>query len=83
MSKKHTLEEFIKEAVELHGNKYDYSKTDYVNAKTKVCIVCPEHGEFWPTPDKHINRRQGCPKWRGKKKPTTEEYLQKVKKVHK
>ena len=82
MPKKHTLENFIKEAVEIHGDKYDYSKTDYTNAKAKVRIICPIHGEFWQTPDKHINCRQGCPYCGGKKKPTTEEYLQKVNKVH-
>ena len=82
MPKKHTLENFIKEAVEIHGDKYDYSKTDYTNAKAKVRIICPIHGEFWQTPDKHINCRQGCTYCGGKKKPTTEEYLQKVNKVH-
>ena len=53
---------FITKANIIHNNKYDYSKTDYVNAKTKVCIICPEHGEFWQTPDKHISGKQGCPK---------------------
>jgi hypothetical protein len=37
---------FIEKAIEIHNNRYDYSKVDYVNAKTKVCIICPEHGEF-------------------------------------
>lgn len=46
MSKKKTREEFIKYAIEKHGDKYDYSKVDYVNNYTKVCIKCPEHGEF-------------------------------------
>lgn len=31
----------------MHKDKYDYSKVDYVNSKTKVCIICPKHGEFW------------------------------------
>ena len=43
-------------------NKYDYSKVEYKNSKTKVCIICPEHGEFWQTPSKHIKSGQGCPK---------------------
>ena len=38
---------FIYKAKLIHGNKYDYSKTEYINAHTKVCITCPEHGEFW------------------------------------
>lgn len=47
MSKKLTTEEFIEKARKIHGNKYDYSKVVYVNSQTKVCIICPIHGEFW------------------------------------
>ena len=52
---------FIKRAREIHGVKYDYSKVEYVNAQTKVCIICPEHGEFWQKPYSHISSRRGCP----------------------
>ena len=38
--KKKTTEEFIKQAKEIHGNKYDYSKTEYKNTRTKVEIIC-------------------------------------------
>jgi len=51
---------FISKALKVHGDKYDYSKAQYINSKTKVCIICPEHGEFWQTPDKHVNAIQGC-----------------------
>ena len=60
MSKKLSLEEFIEKAKEIHGDKYDYSKVEYINTKTKVCIICPEHGEFWQTPGSHLNG-SGCP----------------------
>ena len=56
-----SLLDFIKDAVKIHSNKYDYSKVEYINARTKVCIVCPIHGEFWQTPHKHINAKHGCP----------------------
>ena len=46
MSKKKTTEEFVEESKKVHGNKYDYSKVNYINNRTKICIVCPEHGEF-------------------------------------
>ena len=62
MTSKYTKDDFIKKAKEIHGDKYDYSKVEYVNVKTKVCIICPQHGEFWQTPEKHILRRQGCKK---------------------
>ena len=54
-------DKFISEAQMIHYDKYDYSKVEYVNAKTKVCIICPEHGEFWQTPHNHL-QGQGCPK---------------------
>ena len=54
--------QFIDDAKEVHGNKYDYSKVSYQNAKDKVCIICPKHDEFWQNRDKHIKCKQGCPK---------------------
>ena len=50
---------FIEKARQVHGDKYDYSKVEYVNNKTKICIICPEHGEFYQTPNAHLNG-QGC-----------------------
>lgn len=38
--------EFIEKAQKIHGDKYDYSKVKYTHNKTKVCIICPKHGEF-------------------------------------
>ncbi len=55
------VEEFIKKAKMIHGEQYDYSKVNYINNHTKVCIICPEHGEFWQTPSKHLIGN-GCPK---------------------
>ena len=54
-----TTEEFIQKAQTVHGNRYDYSKVEYVNKKTKVCIVCSKHGEFTQSPQKHLSG-QGC-----------------------
>ena len=66
MSKKKTKEEFIKDARKVHGDEYDYTKVDYVNNRTKVCIICPEHGEFWQRPSDHT-QGAGCPKCKGDK----------------
>lgn len=57
-----TNEEFIEKANKVHNNKYDYSKSVYINKKTKVSIICPIHGEFLQTPDDHCNKPAGCPK---------------------
>ena len=60
MGRKLTKEEFVLKARKIHGFKYNYSKVEYIDTKTKVCIVCPEHGEFWQTPSGHLSGR-GCP----------------------
>lgn len=57
-----TTEEFINKSKEIWGNKYDYTKSDYINAKTKVIIICPNHGEFEKTPDNFLRNKIGCPK---------------------
>ena len=75
-------QEFIEKAKKIHNNKYDYSKVEYVNVKTKVCIICPEHGEFWQTPDSHINGKSGCPKCGGTERLTIENFAKKACEVH-
>ena len=64
-----TTEQFIEKAKKVHGDKYDYSKVVYVNSQTKVCIICPIHGEFSQTPNAHL-RGQGCPTCNGHPKLT-------------
>jgi hypothetical protein len=58
--KKKTTEQFIDDAKIIHGDKYDYSKVIYINAMTKITIICNEHGEFQKTPNDHLNNKQGC-----------------------
>lgn len=72
---------FIKRAKEIHNDKYDYSKVDYVNSYTKICIICPEHGEFWQQPRKHLDG-QGCTKCKKLYHYTSEEYIDKVNCIH-
>ena len=78
MPHKLTKEDFIIKAREVHGNKYDYSKVEYINSITKVCIICPKHGEFFVTPSDHIHARVGCKKCSGRYKNTSEEFIQKA-----
>lgn len=54
MSKKITTEEFIEHAKNIYGDRFDYRKTQYKDAKTKVCIICKEHGEFYTLPHTHL-----------------------------
>lgn len=81
-----TKEEFIVKSNAIYGDKYDYSKVNYINNKTKVCIICFEHGEFWKTPYKHLIG-QGCPecsKFTKKKKLTSNKdiFIKKAKKLY-
>jgi hypothetical protein len=52
-------EEFIQKAIEIYGNKYDYSKTEYIKSSQKVIIICKEHGEFLQLPNAHL-QKHGC-----------------------
>lgn len=85
MARKFTTEDFIAKAKEIHGDKYDYSRVNYVDDNTKVCIICPKHGEFWKTPAVHNRLNQGCPKCQkendtiNKRKRNLEEFIRKSK----
>ena len=84
--KKYTTESFIQKAKKKHGTKYDYSKVKYIDSYTKVCIICPEHGEFWQTPYSHLAGK-GCPicgdKIQGKsQRLSQDEFLARSKKLH-
>ena len=59
-SYKYTNEEFIEKARSVHGNKYGYSKVEYIDNKTDVIITCPIHGDFPQTPSVHF-KGGGCP----------------------
>lgn len=54
-----TTEEWIARARQVHGDKYDYSQTIYINQRTNVNIICPVHGLFSQKADSHI-RGFGC-----------------------
>lgn len=77
---------FIEKSIKAHGDKYDYSKVEYVGALEKVCIICPEHGPFYQIPNSHA-RGKGCLKCARKIAiektfSNTEEFIKKAKKKH-
>ena len=55
----HTTGKFIKRAILVHGDKYDYSLVNYLNCEEKVEIICRKHGAFWQAPKKHL-KGQSC-----------------------
>ena len=58
-----TNEEFIADAYLIHKDRYDYSLLDYKSNKTKIKIICKEHGVFLQRPSAHLSG-QGCMKCR-------------------
>jgi hypothetical protein len=70
----------------MHGDKYDYSRVEYVNAKAKVEIICPKHGSFRQPPHHHI-KGIGCPGCKAEKishalRLTHEEFIERAQAVH-
>jgi Zn finger protein HypA/HybF involved in hydrogenase expression len=53
---------FIEKSMNIHSDKYDYSNVEYKNNKTKVELICKNHGSFLVRPDTHLSNRNGCPK---------------------
>lgn len=83
-----TLSDFIQKSKSIHGNKFDYSKVEYVSNDTLVTILCPEHGEFQISPSGHWVSKTGCTKcgileaWNTRDKPTTESFIEASKLIH-
>jgi hypothetical protein len=81
------IDNFIIKAHEIHENKYNYSKFEYVNAKTNGIIICNLHGEFKQTPTNHLSGK-GCTECGINKRTanitfTQEEFITKANAVHK
>lgn len=60
MGKRKKTSQFIAEAMNIHGNTYDYSKVEYIDTHTHICVICPLHGEFLTIPCDHLHGH-GCP----------------------
>jgi hypothetical protein len=81
-----TTAEFIEDAQQVHGDRYDYSLVEYVNNRTKTKIICREHGGFQQEPSNHLTGR-GCPQCATvvrtqKRSSTTETFIAAAVAVH-
>ena len=79
----HKIAKFIDEARHVHGDKYDYSNTTFINTATKLSIMCkePGHGAFFQLPGLHT-RGSGCPKCAGVAQYNSETFIKKAKEIH-
>lgn len=53
-------DEFISRSVDIHKNRYDYSKVQYTRIDNPVKIICPDHGTFSQNPQVHLQGSK-CP----------------------
>jgi hypothetical protein len=79
--RKLTQEEFIEKAIKIHGSKYDYSLVVYNGNINKVTIICPIHGNFLQSPNKHLSHK-GCIKCSGRDRLTTEIFIKRSIIIH-
>lgn len=71
-----TTQMWIDRAILTHGERYDYSQTEYTRSDQKLKIICREHGQFSQLPSHHTNG-SNCPKCALRYSPTTEEFVEK------
>ena len=74
---RYNTEIFIIKAKQIHGEQYNYSKVNYIDSKTKIVIVCKEHGEYLQAPTKHL-QKQGCPKCMSYENSNNKEFIEKA-----
>jgi very-short-patch-repair endonuclease/transposase-like protein len=72
---------FIAKANKIHKNRYNYSKVNYINAKTKITIICREHGDFYQTPSNHLSN-YNCQKCAKNFQLNTDSFIEKAKLIH-
>lgn len=83
MAAKLTTAEWVAKAIDIHGDKYDYSQVNYKNAKTPVVVICRVHGYWNCSPSTHVDKRKsGCPSCGGSKPKTSEDFVGDAVRIH-
>ena len=84
-------ETFILKSKEKYGDKFDYTHCTYVNAKTKVKLICTKHDFLFEiTPDSHNSSRKGsggCPQCHRENmgqyhRLSVKDFVEKAKEIH-
>lgn len=77
-----TTSKFIEKAISVHGDKYDYKLSVYIDDDHKIAIICKIHGPYYQRKRNHINgagceecAKQSCAL-------TTEEFIEKAVRIH-
>ena len=85
-ARRSNTKDFITKARAAHGEKYDYSRVDYLNSKADVEINCPDHGDFLQTPNNHL-LGHGCPRCQAAqqadaRRSNTKDFITKARAAH-
>lgn len=80
-SEKRKNKNWLQDCLNVHGDRYDYTNVCYINSKTKVEIICKEHGPFFMKLNAHIYQKQNCPRCQ-KKVFNTNDFIKESTKIH-
>lgn len=75
-----TTNGFVKKAITVHGDKYDYSNTKHTHSLKPVRIDCRLHGPFFQYAHTHLNG-SGCPEC-ARTRFSIDEWIADAEKVH-
>lgn len=76
-----TQKQFIADCEATHKGLYDYTKTNYLRATSKIIVTCRIHGDFVIQANLHRNGA-GCQKCSGKHKKTTADFIAEASVIH-
>lgn len=78
---KGSTKSFIKKAIEIHGDKYNYEKVKYISNHKKVIITCSIHGEFEQEASAHLTG-SGCYKCSNRYPLNTNDFILRANEKH-
>ena len=85
MGKVFTREQFVDRAISIHGDKYDYSRINFVDMRTPVDVFCNFHQKTWPVSPYGHARPNGtgseCRYCKGRGR-TTQDFIEAATLVH-
>ena len=76
------LDEVLNRARSVHGNRYDYSNTTYLNQRTPLQIMCRECGQIFKVISHDHFKGVGCQTCHRRRKVNTAEFVRRARQIH-
>ena len=73
---------FIQKSIQIHGDIFDYSLSEYKSNSQEIDIICKEHGKFSLIADNHLSKNRGCPSCKSRHSLNQEDILIRFNKIH-